>query len=139
LLAELAPVCFVEVGDFTGVALRRAASAGVDRVTFVGMAGKIAKLAAGVMMTHFHRSQVDGSLLEVAARETGAAAPVIAAATATATARHFFDVCTEVADTRPLDWLCRRAHAACEAHVDGRLAVDVVMVDFDGDEVVARG
>jgi cobalt-precorrin-5B (C1)-methyltransferase len=139
LLADLAPVCFVEVGDFTGVALRRAVSAGVERVTFVGMAGKIAKLAAGVMMTHFHRSQVDGSLLEMAARESGAAAPVVAAATATATARHFFDVCAELADTRPLEWLCRRARAACEAHVNGRLAVDVVMVDFDGDAVVARG
>ena len=139
LLANLAPVCFVEVGDFTGVALRRAVSAGIERVTFVGMAGKIAKLAAGVMMTHFHRSQVDGSLLEMAARESGAAAPVVAAATATATARHFFDACAEGADTRPLEWLCRRARAACEAHVEGRLAVDVVMVDFDGDGVVARG
>jgi len=139
VLGELAAVCFVEVGDFTGVALRRAVNAGVERVTFVGMAGKIAKLAAGVMMTHFHRSQVDGSLLEMAARESGAAAPVIDAATATATARHFFDACAEGGDTRPLDWLCRRARAACEAHVEGRLAVDVVMVDFDGDTVVARG
>jgi len=139
VLPALAPVCFVEVGDFTGIALRRAARAGIERVTFVGMAGKIAKLAAGVMMTHFHRSQVDGSLLEMAARESGAAAPVVAAATATATARHFFDACAEGADTRPLEWLCRRARAACEAHVEGRLAVDVVMVDFDGDGVVARG
>jgi cobalt-precorrin-5B (C1)-methyltransferase len=139
LLADLATVCFVEVGDFTGVALRRAANAGVERVTFVGMAGKIAKLAAGVMMTHFHRSQVDGSLLETAARESGAAVPVIAAATATATARHFFDACAEGGDTRPLEWLCRRARAACETHVEGRVAVDVVMVDFDGDAVVARG
>jgi len=139
LLANLAPVCFVEVGDFTGVALRRAVHAGVERVTFVGMAGKIAKLAAGVMMTHFHRSQVDGSLLETAARESGSGAPVIAAATATATARHFFDACAEGADIRPLEWLCRRARAACETHVDGRLAVDVVMVDFEGVEAVARG
>jgi cobalt-precorrin-5B (C1)-methyltransferase len=139
LLAHLAAVCFVEVGDFTGVALRRAVHAGIERVTFVGMAGKIAKLAAGVMMTHFHRSQVDGSLLELAARESGGSAPVIAAATATATARHFFDVCADQADTRPLEWLCRRARAACEAHVEGRLAVDVAMVDFEGDAVVARG
>ena len=57
---ELDDVCCVEVGDFTGIALRHAAAAGVERVVFVGMAGKIAKLAAGVMMTHFHRSQVDG-------------------------------------------------------------------------------
>jgi len=138
VLPALAPVCFVEVGDFTGIALRRAARAGIERVTFVGMAGKIAKLAAGVMMTHFHRSRVDGSLLEVAARETGAPAAVIAAATATATARHFFDACVDHRSAEPLAWLCRRARAACEAHVDGRVPVDVLMVDFDGTEVVAR-
>src|SRR5207253_10766863 len=62
LYPELDPVCFVEVGDFTGQALRRAAGAGMAKAVFVGMAGKITKLAAGVMMTHFHRSKVDGEL-----------------------------------------------------------------------------
>ena len=47
LLPDLPAVCFVEVGDFTGIALRRAAAAGMTRATFVGMAGKITKLAAG--------------------------------------------------------------------------------------------
>jgi cobalt-precorrin-5B (C1)-methyltransferase len=35
----LPPVCVVEVGDFTGIALRRAAGAGMSEVVFVGMAG----------------------------------------------------------------------------------------------------
>jgi cobalt-precorrin-5B (C1)-methyltransferase len=139
LYAELAPVCFIEVGDFTGIALRRTASAGMTRVTFVGMAGKIAKLAAGVMMTHFHRSKVDGELLAQAARESGAPTAVVDAATATATARHFYDACVEHGAVAALTWLCARARAACEAHVDGALSVEVVMVDFDGDAVVARG
>ena len=86
-------VCCVEVGDFTGIALRRAAAAGVERVVFVGMAGKIAKLAAGVMMTHFHRSKVDGEVLAAAARGAGAPAVIVDAATETETARHFFEVC----------------------------------------------
>jgi cobalt-precorrin-5B (C1)-methyltransferase len=68
LYPSLPDVCFVEVGDFTGVALRRAAAAGIRQVAFVGMAGKITKLAAGVMMTHFHRSHVDGELMAEAAR-----------------------------------------------------------------------
>ena len=58
LRPDLPEVCFVEVGDFTGIALRRAANAGMSRALFVGMVGKITKLAAGVMMTHFHRSKV---------------------------------------------------------------------------------
>ena len=69
---DLPPVCVVEVGDFTGIALRRAAGAGMHRAVFVGMVGKITKLAAGVMMTHFHRSQVDTELLAEVARATGA-------------------------------------------------------------------
>jgi cobalt-precorrin-5B (C1)-methyltransferase len=139
LFAALPPVCFVEVGDFTGIALRRAAAAGLTRVTFVGMAGKITKLAAGTMMTHYRRSRVDGELLADVARATGAEPEVIEAATATATARHFTEICLAAGRPEPLAELCRRAAAAGAAFVDGKLAVDVVMVDFDGEQVIARG
>ncbi len=138
LLPQLPEVCFVEVGDFTGIALRRAVAAGMERVVFVGMAGKITKLAAGVMMTHFHRSKVDGGLMAEAAHLTAAPPEVVRAATATATARHFFEVCLEQGCLAPLELLCHRAAAACTGHVGGALAVDVVMVDFDGERVVAR-
>ena len=136
LLPHVPPVCFVEVGDFTGIALRHAAAVGTERVTFVGMAGKIAKLAAGVMMTHFRRSKVDGQVLAVAARAAGAPAPVVDAATATA--RHFYEVCVEQGEVEPLRLLCQQARLACEAHVGQALPVEVVMVDFEGDRVVAR-
>jgi cobalt-precorrin-5B (C1)-methyltransferase len=132
-------VCFVEVGDFTGPALRHAARRGVARVAFVGMVGKIAKLAAGVMMTHFHRSHVDGGVMAAAARTAGAPADVVEAATATATARHFFETCVDRGCTAPLDVLCRWAAAACRSHTGGDVAVSVTMVDFDGASVVARG
>jgi len=138
LLPELPAVCFVEVGDFTGIALRRAAGAGIERVVFVGMTGKIAKLAAGVMMTHFHRSRVEGAVLAEAAVAARAPEPVLTAATATATARHFAEACVTAGCREPLDLLCARARSACEAHTDGRVAVDVVMVDFDGAEVLAN-
>ncbi|MDQ3945619.1 MAG: cobalt-precorrin-5B (C(1))-methyltransferase [Actinomycetota bacterium] len=134
----LADVCVVEVGDFTGIALRRAVAAGVRRVAFVGMAGKITKLAAGVMMTHFHRSKVDTELLAEVARATGAPPGVVAAATETATARHFFEVCLAEGATEPLRQLCGLAAEACRAHVDGALEVEVRMVDFDGEREVAR-
>jgi cobalt-precorrin-5B (C1)-methyltransferase len=136
---DLPEVCFVEVGDFTGIALRRAVSAGIGRVVWVGMVGKIAKLAAGVMMTHFRRTTVDTALLADAAREAGAPGEVVAAATETNTARHFFEVCVEHGSTEPIAVLCRRAAAACRAHADDRLEVSVVCVDFDGIEAVARG
>lgn len=138
LRPDLPDVCFAEVGDFTGIALRRAAASGMDRVLWVGMAGKTSKLAAGVMMTHFHRSEVDGSLLEEVARLSGAPQSVVAAASATSTARHFAEVCDSESYLAPLEELCRRAKAACVAHVRGALEVEVVMVDFEGDGVMAR-
>jgi len=138
-LPHLPPVCFVEVGDFTGIALRRAARGGFRRVVWVGMVGKITKLAAGVMMTHYRRSAVDTDLLAVVAREGGAPEAVVAAATETNTARHFYEVCTAAGAIEPLRLLCRRAAGACRAHVEGAVEVEVVCVDFDGTVEVARG
>jgi cobalt-precorrin-5B (C1)-methyltransferase len=132
------PVCVVEVGDFTGIALRRAAGAGMRRAVFVGMAGKITKLAAGVMMTHFHRSEVDTDLLAEVARAAGAPPAVVEAATATNTARHFFEVSVAEGVFEPLAELCRRAAANCRAHVSGALDVEVHLVDFAGEREVAR-
>jgi cobalt-precorrin-5B (C1)-methyltransferase len=139
LIPDLPPVCFVEVGDFTGNALRRAAAAGVERVTFVGMAGKVTKLAAGVLMTHYRRSKVDVELLAEVAALTGAPESVVAAATQTATARHFAEACVAAGFLAPLAELAGRAADACARHVHGALAVNVIVVDFEGDEVLARG
>ncbi len=138
-LPHLPPVCFVEVGDFTGIALRRAARNGIGDVVWVGMVGKITKLAAGVMMTHFRRSAVDTDLLASVARRTGAPATVVAAATETATARHFYESCLASGTLEPLALLCQLAAAACRSHVEGALGVEVVCVDFDGTVEVARG
>ncbi|MGH9302104.1 MAG: cobalt-precorrin-5B (C(1))-methyltransferase [Acidimicrobiales bacterium] len=138
LRPELDPVCVVEVGDFTGIALRRAARAAMSEVIFVGMAGKITKLAAGVMMTHYRRSVVDTDLMAEVARVHQAPAEVIAAATATTTARHFFETCMAHGAVKPLEDLCARARANCQAYVQGRLQVQVWMADFEGESVVAR-
>jgi len=139
LLPDLPVMCFVEVGDFTGIALRRAAAGGAKEVTFVGMAGNITKLAAGVLMTHYRRSKVDGELLAEVALACGAPAAVVESATATATARHFAETCMASGHTEALVELCRRAALVCSSYVRGALRVEVIMVDFDGEEVIARG
>jgi cobalt-precorrin-5B (C1)-methyltransferase len=137
LLGELDMVCFVEVGDFTGIALRRATSRGIRRLHLVAMAGKLTKLAAGVMMTHFHRTDVDTNLLADIAGEAGASRRLVAAATETATARHFAEVAVETGEIRPLIMICERARAACISHAGGRLDVSVWMSDFEGERVLA--
>ena len=64
------------------------------------------------MMTYFHRSEVDTSLLATLALEAGAPPVKVEAATATATVRHFFDVCVAESCLAPLALLRERARAA---------------------------
>ena len=88
LLPGLPEVSFIEVGDFTGAALRRVMEHGVPRVVFVGMAGKLVKLAAGVLMTHYTRSRVSTGLLAEITRAAGGGDPLAAEVAEANTARH---------------------------------------------------
>jgi cobalt-precorrin-5B (C1)-methyltransferase len=88
LLPHLPEVCFVEVGDFTGAALRKAAGHHLSHVIFVGMAGKLTKLAAGVLMTHYTRSKVDLALLADITRAVGGPEDLAAQTGQANTARH---------------------------------------------------
>ena len=138
LLPELPEVCFVEVGDFTGAALRRALAVNLRRVIFVGMAGKLAKLAAGVLMTHYTRSRVDLSLLGEVTTVAGGSPRLAAEVAAANTGRHAYEIWERAGLLRPAgDELCRRVRAVLLRAGEGRLAADVAMVDFSGDRVVA--
>jgi cobalt-precorrin-5B (C1)-methyltransferase len=141
LLPHLPEVAFVEVGDFTGAALRRAVEHGLAEVVFVGMIGKLTKLASGVLMTHYTRSKVDTGLLAEITAAHGGRPEDVAEIRGAPTARRAYelweaagllrtcgdDVCTRVADT------LRRF----TAEVGSALATKVAMVDFSGLRVVA--
>ncbi|NNN20228.1 MAG: cobalt-precorrin-5B (C(1))-methyltransferase [Acidimicrobiaceae bacterium] len=137
LFPALDQVCFVEVGDFTGVALKSAAKH-AEKIIWVGMIGKISKLANEVMMTHFHRSDLNNQVLLEAAMTAKSPQRVVTAATSTNTARHFFEVCVEENQLKPLEILCKMAKKACLEYISKPVNLEVVMVDFDGMKVVAR-
>jgi cobalt-precorrin-5B (C1)-methyltransferase len=138
LLPDLAEVCFVEVGDFTGAALRRALAVSLDRVIFVGMAGKLAKLAAGVLMTHYTRSKVDLGLLGDVTLAAGGSAGMAAEVSAANTGRHAYEIWQREGLLRPAgDELCLRVRSVLLRAGQGKLDADVAMVDFSGARVVA--
>jgi len=138
LLPDLPEVCFVEFGDFTGAALRRALQVNVEPVLFVGRADQLAKLAAGILMTHYTRSKVDLGLLADVTRTAGGAAPVAAEVQAANTGRHAYEIWQREGLLRPAgDELCRRVRAVLLRAGQGRLTADVAMVDFSGARVVA--
>lgn len=131
LLPDLPEVCFVEVGDFTGAAVREAVERGLRNVVFVGMAGKLAKLAAGILMTHYTKSKVDTDLLARITAEAGGDEKTVAAAAAANTARHAYEMWTEARLLpRAGDLLCERVKSVIERFSEGRLAAEVVLVDF---------
>jgi cobalt-precorrin-5B (C1)-methyltransferase len=141
LLPHLPPVAFVEVGDFTGAALRRAVEHGLTEVVFVGMIGKLTKLASGILMTHYTRSKVDTGLLAEITAARGGGPQDVAEIRGAPTARRAYelweaggllqvcgnDVCARVADT------LHRFSAEIGRALDAKTA----MVDFTGQRVVA--
>ncbi|MGY1453063.1 cobalt-precorrin-5B (C(1))-methyltransferase [Streptomyces sp. SS8] len=138
LLPDLPPVAFIEVGDFTGAALRRAVEHGVGRVVFVGMVGKLTKLASGVLMTHYTRSKVDTSVLADITRAVGGAEASAAEVAAANTARHAYelwDAAGLLQSAAPE--LCRRVVEVLERFTDHRITAEAAMVDFTGRTVVA--
>ena len=148
LLPELPDVCFVEVGDFTGAALRQAAGHHLSHVIFAGMAGKLTKLAAGVLMTHYTRSKVDLALLEDITRAVGGPADLAAQIAHANTARHAAELwdqagllpeagrelCARAA--RVLSRFCVEAAAAPDHTTTP--SIRVIMVDFTGQAKIAE-
>ncbi|MFI6269632.1 cobalt-precorrin-5B (C(1))-methyltransferase [Micromonospora zamorensis] len=138
LLPDLPEVCFVEVGDFTGAAVTAAVGDGMTGVVFVGMAGKLAKLAAGVLMTHYTRSTVDLSLLGAVTAEAGGDASLVAAVTEANTGRHAYELWEAAGLLAPAgDLLCQRVRQVLRRFGGPTVTVDVAMVDFAGSHVVA--
>ncbi|MGH3912331.1 MAG: cobalt-precorrin-5B (C(1))-methyltransferase, partial [Pseudonocardiaceae bacterium] len=141
LLPDLPPVAFVEVGDFTGAALRRAVEQGLTSVVFVGMIGKLTKLASGLLMTHYTRSKVDTGLLAEITAAHGGDPDDVAEIRGAVTARRAYEVWESAGLLRPCgDDVCARVADILRrfsAEVGGELAARTAMVDFTGQRVVA--
>ena len=138
LRPDLPQVCFVEVGDFTGAALRRAVEVGLTDVVFAGMVGKLTKLAAGVLMTHYTRSKVDAGLLADITRQVGGDEALVGAVSGANTARHAYELWERAGLLAPAgDALCGRARTVLERFCDCRIRAQVVMIDPLGEGRVA--
>ena len=131
LLPHLEEVAFIEVGDFTGQALKKAVENGLRRCFFVGMAGKISKLAAGVMMTHWTRSKVDNDLLAEITAKAGGSPELVEQTRNANTARHAYELWRTANLERAPHLLCAQAAENLAAYADGKLEVHVILVDFD--------
>src|SRR5579883_1620990 len=87
-LLPLPEICFVEMGEFTGHALRRAVRRGMQSAYLAGMIGKFSKIARGHFMTHVAGNQVEPPFLAELAGECGADAALRQEMAVANTARH---------------------------------------------------
>lgn len=146
LLPQLPEVCFVEVGDFTGAALRRAVQHELKHIVFAGMAGKLTKLAAGVLMTHYTRSKVDLALLADITRAAGGPEDLAEQIGNANTARHAAELWDQAgllpAAGRELCARAARVLSRFSAEIAGPGTeppqVRVIMVDFTGQQKIAE-
>lgn len=142
MLPHLPEASFVEVGDFTGAALRRCVEHGVKQVVFVGMIGKLTKLASGILMTHYTRSAVDTEVLAEITTRAVPKDPTLAGQVREAnTARHVYELWDATGVLEPCgDALCAQVAGVLERFArdecGGVVTARVALVDFSGMESV---
>ncbi len=129
---------YIQMGEFTGHALRDCAAKSVPQVTLVGMIGKLSKIGDGRMQTHVAGAEVDLQKLAEVAQSCGATEDVVEQVRQANTARHFQELMLAHDLPMVFDVICERARKAAQTYVHGKgaaahpLGVDVIMCDFDG-------
>ena len=137
---ELEDMSYVNVGIFTGSALKRCVQRGIPRATLVGMIGKFSKIAMGYFVTHVAGNKVDPVFLASLAAECGAPEEVQAEMRDAASGRHFQEIALAHSSEYPgvmrlFDLMCERVCDAAREYLGDRaddLAVDAICFDFEG-------
>jgi len=139
-IAGLPEHCFVQMGDFVGYSVRECAKrAGqIKKVYVVGFIGKLAKMAAGVKQTHVKGSKVDMKFLAGLAEEAGAPDAVIRSIMKANTARHVSEIITANKVDPFFGLVCREVLMQMTKHVQDRIALEVVLFDFEGGILARR-
>ena len=132
LWPQLPELAFVDMGIFTGDALRACARRGVRRVTLCGMVGKFAKLAQGHLQTHTAGNRVDVHFLAEVAARAQAPFEVQEEIRRANTARHFAEIALVYGIQGVFPLLCELVCQHSFTHVKGALSVEAVLLGFDG-------
>ena len=135
-LPDLAPACFVQMGDFLRYALDTAVKQGIRHVMIGGMVGKLTKMAQGETITHAGRAEVDTALLAELAAEIGAPVQVCDDIRRAETARYAAE---RMAGLDLVDAfhnaLARRVVQTLAARYPGKFTLKVLVCDFEGNKI----
>ena len=129
---KLADHCFVQIGDFSGYAIRECAKNGIKIVYIMGFIGKLAKMAAGVKQTHVKGSKVDMKLLAKIAQKNGADKKIIKKILCANTARHVLEIIQENKILGFFDEICHVVQDRMMEHSEKKIKINVILFDFHG-------
>ncbi|WP_245709961.1 cobalt-precorrin-5B (C(1))-methyltransferase [Ferrimonas sediminum] len=127
------PECgFIQVGDFSGVALRASARQAMAQVELVTMIGKLCKIVGGTLMTHVTGRPINYSLLAELAREFTDDGELLDQIRSANTGRHLLDLGRQRLPNAYWQLLCTEAARHCAGYAHHSFSVVVRLVDFDG-------
>jgi cobalt-precorrin-5B (C1)-methyltransferase len=129
---QLPEIAFVEMGEFTGHALRRCVRKGVRRAYICGMIGKLSKVAQGHFMTHVAGNRVDTAFLASLAAQAGAEKALEDRMAAANTAREVQELALAEHLGAFFELVAAATASSCTALVHGALEVECLLFDFDG-------
>jgi cobalt-precorrin-5B (C1)-methyltransferase len=122
---------YIDMGDFAGGVLKYLRHHPIARLTLAGGFGKMSKLAEGALDLHSGRSQVSLDALGKAAGSLGADAELQEKIRGANTAMEALTVAQRAA--LPLgDWVATKARKVAEAEADGKVAIELMVLDRNG-------
>lgn len=122
----------LQMGNFAGYMLGRAASVGARAVLLFGHLGKLLKIAGGIFHTHSRVADARAEILAALAAAEGAAPPLVARLLATPTVEEVVPLLRTAGLERVFTVAAARASGRAQAYVQGKLKVGTVLLDRDG-------
>ena len=131
--AELAPACFVQMGDFVKAAFQTATGRHMRRIVVGAMVGKLTKIGQGLSVTHAWRGEVNRDLIADAAIAAGAPHDLVVEIRAAATARFAAERLSELGLSENFHRkLARCAMRSLRTRYPGGHRLTVLACDFEG-------
>jgi len=136
-IIDLPEHSFIQMGDFSGYTIKQCAKQGLKKAYVAGFIGKLAKMAAGIKQTHVKGGKVDMKFLSELAKRCDANSDTITKILGANTARNVQEIIMENNVEGFFDEITKETCNQMRQHSEEKIAVDVILFDFDG-KVLSR-
>lgn len=123
---------YIQIGDFAGYSIRQCANKNMKKAIVAGFIGKLTKMAMGVKQTHVKGSHVDMDFLGHIATRCGAGDETVTIIKTANTARHVAELIDNCGIQGFYDLLCKEVHDQLSSYCGDKVAIDVLMFNFEG-------